>query len=128
MPYDLCEDEATLDCLESAMAAQGERRRRGAIGIYWDLLGSVGIHRVYQNPSGSIAIYGGPSGSIGIYWDLFGSVGIHRVYRDPSGSIGSIRMHWDPLGSIEIHWDLLRAVGIYLDPLGPVGIHRDTLD
>ncbi|KAM9024769.1 LOW QUALITY PROTEIN: protein phosphatase 1 regulatory subunit 16A [Ara ararauna] len=23
MPYDLCEDEATLDCLESAMAAQG---------------------------------------------------------------------------------------------------------
>lgn len=25
MPYDLCEDEVTLDCIETAMAEQGER-------------------------------------------------------------------------------------------------------
>lgn len=24
MPYDLCEDEQTLDCLETAMASRGE--------------------------------------------------------------------------------------------------------
>lgn len=27
MPYDLCEDEATLDCIETAMAKQGEWHR-----------------------------------------------------------------------------------------------------
>lgn len=29
MPYDLCEDEVTLDCIETAMAEQGELRRAG---------------------------------------------------------------------------------------------------
>ncbi|NXX11326.1 PP16A phosphatase, partial [Podargus strigoides] len=29
MPYDLCEDEVTLDCLEAAMAEQGERHCAG---------------------------------------------------------------------------------------------------
>ena len=31
MPYDLCEDEVTLDRIETAMAEQGEVRRPGAV-------------------------------------------------------------------------------------------------
>lgn len=36
MPYDLCEDEQTLDCLETAMASRGESRPTclpGGVGV-----------------------------------------------------------------------------------------------
>lgn len=33
MPYDLCEDEVTLDCLETAMAERGELRRGAGSGL-----------------------------------------------------------------------------------------------
>lgn len=33
MPYDLCEDEVTLDCLETAMAERGELHRGAASGL-----------------------------------------------------------------------------------------------
>ena len=47
MPYDLCEDEQTLDCLETAMASRGAcsparlpaRRGRGVRGAVGGVLG-----------------------------------------------------------------------------------------
>uniref|UniRef100_A0A8C0BV28 Protein phosphatase 1 regulatory subunit 16A n=1 Tax=Buteo japonicus TaxID=224669 RepID=A0A8C0BV28_9AVES len=59
MPYDLCEDDMTLDCIETAMAEQGELRRAGAVPANWGRLWGEG-----RNPAGRWAGPGVPPPSL----------------------------------------------------------------
>ena len=103
--------------------------RRGPIGAYGDLWGSMGTMGAYGDLWGPMGTYGGLWGPIGAYGGIRGPIGTYRGLWGPLGTywhlFGPRRTYCDQWGPMATYGDLWVPMGNYGDPWGPIGTHGD---